>query len=338
MYTESNLKNRCHRILEDNGGTIADKASRILLEDANLKSLQQPLEFISKNWRDPLTPALMKLACEAVGGQAEETYGAALSMNLMHLSFFIWDDMIDKAIYKSFKPTLFGKFGEGTALIIGGLASAKAFSILNQMDIDIKKRQTVTRLVWNLWAKMAKAEKVNLSLRRQRKASSINKLWIIKMEAADLETCLKIGATLGDGSDEEVKQLGKYGLNLGMVLELWKDFLVSINLTLELAEKIRNNRLPYSLLWVREQSETIRKKLEELANTNSIQPSDIKDVVERVLAKETLKNTLKNIRKFAKKASICLLELEENDATKTLKFFVDAQPQLFIESLATLQV
>lgn len=335
MYAESSLKTRCQKILEDNGGMVADKARKILLEDAALNSLQEPLKFISENWRDPLTPTLMKLSCESVGGKPETTHDVALSLSLMNLSFYVWDDMLDKAFYKSFKPTLFGKFGEGPALVIGGLASAKAFSILNELDLDVKKRQAVTKLIWNLWAKMAAAEKINLSSLRQ--SASANKLWVIKTESVDLETCMKLGATLGNGSSEEVKQLGKYGAHFGVILELWKDYLASINLTLELADKIKDKRLPYSLLWAKEQSKTVQNKLEELEKTDTIQPSDIKELVKHVLATETLENTLAHIRSSAKKGGVCLLGLEANEARGTLKFFVDAQVQLFLESLSVLQ-
>jgi len=338
MCVKYNLKERCHRILEDNGAIVADRARRILLEDVALKDLRPPLEFVSKNWRDPLTPSMMALSCEAVGGRSDVTYEAALAMSLINLSFYIWDDIIDKAPFKSFKPTLFGKFGEGTALMIGGLASAKALSILNQMDVDKLKRQTVTKMFWNLLVKMANAETVDLRLRNQRNLSSRKKLWKIKTEAADLETCLRIGAVLGNGSESEVKHLGRYGLCLGMILELWKDLDVSINLTLELAEKIRSGALPYSLLWASERSEKIQEKLEDLANKNTIEPSDIKEIVEDILETKALNNTLKAIRKFTNKALEELFELEDNVATRTLKFFVEAQPQLFIESLSTLQV
>lgn len=338
MYTESSLKERCQKILDENGGEVADRASRMLLEDPMLKGLRSPLEFISKNWRDPLTPSLMSLSCKAVGGKPEVIYEAALAMNLIHLSFYVWDDMVDKAVYKSLKPTLFGKFGEGTALIIGGIASAKAFTILNQMKAEKIERQTVNKLVWDLCVKMAQAEIANRSLKRQKNASSIKKLAIIKSEASDMEICLRIGAILGGGSNDEVNHLGRYGLSLGIILELWKDFLVSINFTLELAEKIKNAKLPYSLLWAREHSEKIRKKLEELAQRNAINASDIKEIVEDVLAVKTLDNTLKIIQRFTNSALEGLLELKMDNSIQTLRFFIGAQSRLFIKSLASLQV
>ena len=337
MSKKSNNEERCRRILEENGAIVADKARTILLEDQGLKDLRPPLEFISKNWRNPLTPAMVRLSCEAVGGRPEETNEAALAMSLISLSLYVWDDIIDKAPFKLFKPTLFGKFGEGTALMIGGLTSAKAFSILNEMDIDKLERQTVTKMFWNLLTKMAKAETVDLRLRKKGNLSSRKKLWKIKTEAADLETCLRIGAILGNGSEDEVRHLGRYGLYLGIILELLKDFHVSINLTLELAEKIRSGALPYSLLWARERSEKIREKLEDLANRNTIEPSDIKEIVEGILETKALNHTMKIIRKYAKKAKEELIELKINNATRTLKFFVEAQLSLFIESLSTLQ-
>jgi len=338
MYEKYNIEERCRKILEDNGGVIANKARTILLEDPALKDLRDSLEFIAKNWRNPLTPAMMRLSCEAVGGQPEETHEAALAMNLMSLSFYIWDDIIDKAHFKLFKPTLFGKFGEDTALIIGGLASAKAFSILNQMDLEKVKAQTITKLFWDLCVKMAQTETVTLALRSRRDFSSKKKFWKIKTEAADLETCLRIGAILGNGSGNEVKHLGRYGLYLGIILEFCKDFHVSVNLTSELAEKIRNGALPYSLLWAIEHSAKIRKNLDALANRNVIEPSDIRKIVEDTLKTEVLGNTAKTIRRFTKKAKEELAKVKRNNhATRTLQSFIEAQPRFFSESLSTLQ-
>ena len=84
---------------------------------------------------------MIKLACEAVEGKPQDTEEIAMAMSLMNLSFYLWDDMVDKAPCRLFNPTLFGKFGEGSALIMGGLASAKAFTILNKAKLDKAKRR-----------------------------------------------------------------------------------------------------------------------------------------------------------------------------------------------------
>jgi geranylgeranyl diphosphate synthase type I len=336
MHDKYSLRELCNKILEDNGGKIADRARTILLEDPALKDLRPPLEFISKNWRDPLTPALMRLSCEAVGGRPEETYEAALAMSLMSLSLYIWDDIIDKAPLKLFKPTLFGEFGEGTALVVGGLASAKAFSILNQMPVDEVKHQTVTKLLWDFLVKIAQAETVSLKLRSWRKFSARKKFWKIRTEATDLETSLKIGAVLGNGSESEIQHLGKYGLCLGIVLELWKDFHASVNLTLGLVERIKSGNLPYSLLWAREHSGKIQKILNNLSSKDTIEKACIKEIIEEALETKMLGSALKTIRRFTKEARGELLELNRNNATQTLQLLIEAQPRLFIESLSAL--
>jgi geranylgeranyl pyrophosphate synthase len=336
MREKIQIEKQYNKILEDNGGRVAERARRILLEDSAIKELRTPLQFISESWRDPLTPSLMKLSCEAVGENSDATYETALAMSLMNLSVYIWDDIIDKASIKLFRPTLFGKFGEGTALIIGGLASAKAFSILNQTKIDRKKLQTITDLFWNLWAKVAIAETKNMKMRSQKKLSSKSKLRKITMEAADIETCLKIGALIGEGTENEIRHLGRYGQLLGIAVELRKDFHVSTNLTLELAEKIRGGAIPYFLLWASERSEKIRKKLATLSNSDNIKHSYIREIVKEALETRMFDNALKKISRLTKKAGEELSELNSNDATQTLRFLAYAQPSLFVESLPSL--
>ncbi len=335
MHEKYTIAERCHKILEDNGGTIANKARKILLDDPELRDLKRPLAFLSKTWRDPLTPALMGLSCEAVGGEAKKTAEAALAMSLINLSFRIWDDIIDETQLRSFKPTLYGKFGEGIALIIGGLTSAKAFSILSQMNIEKEMRQFIISLLWKFLGKMARAEDANMRLRSQRNPSSREKFRKIKLEATDLETCLQIGATLGNGSENDIYHLGRYGLCLGVIMELWKDFHVSLNLTVELAEKIKSNALPFTVIWAKERSARIQTRLSATISKENEQ-SYLKEIVEVVLETGALDNTVKTMQTFAEKGKRELKKVERNSATQTLQVLIEAQPQLFTESIPTL--
>jgi geranylgeranyl pyrophosphate synthase len=322
------------KILEDNGAKVADKAKIVLLEDPRLKELHEPLEFISKNWRD-LTPALMSLSCEAVGGRPEETYDAALAMCLMNLSFTIWDDIVDNAKSKTFKPTVFGKFGQSITIITGGLASSKAFTILNEAKIENSKRVKINKQIWKLWTKMATKEAITIKIRAKGTMSSNEKFSKIKSEAIDLGTCLKIGAIIGNGSNTEISHLERYGQYLSIILALRQDFQVSVNLTLELADKIRNNRLPYCILWATEHSRQLDLELKRLRQKEIIDYSSMKKFIKHFLDTEVFSHISENIKKYKKMADAELNCLTATAASQSLKVFVGIQSILFNESFAT---
>jgi geranylgeranyl diphosphate synthase, type I len=333
MVQKQTAKEQIQKILEDNGGKTADKTANILLQDPTLKELKPELEFISKNWRDPLRPAMIKLACEAVGGKPEDTEEVAIAMSLMNLSFYLWDDIVDKAPCRLFNPTFFGRFGEGPALIMGGLVSAKAFTILNKAKLDEAKRQTIAALFWNMWAKMAKPEAVNLRT-RENQYSAKDKMLKIRAEAeANLENCLKMGAVIGNGSKNEIKSLGKYGMYVGIISELQHDFQVSVNLTLELADKVKMGALPYTLLRAKENSIELQETLKDIERKKTIGPKEIEKIVQGVLTAKMMDHIEETIEKLTKKAVQELIVTKKKNAAKAFRSFVEVQPQLFKESI-----
>lgn len=327
----------CLKILEENGGIIANKSKSIMLEEPNLAELKKPLEFISANWRDPLTPSLMALSCQAVGGESKATNDIALGISLINLTFFLWDDIIDKSYSKVFNPTLSGKFGVGPALIVGGLISAKAFSILNKIKLIQTKKDTINQLIWNLLSVMTKVEMRSIELREKKTYSSATKLWKIETESVDPETCLRIGAIVGDGSASEIDNLGKYGLSLGAILGLIHDFRVASNLTLELGDKIKLRTLPYSLLLAIERSDSLRKNIDQIIDTNKITPSSIKIIVEKMLETSVFVDIKKKVDFFVQESLESLKGLKKNKATIALQTFIELQPKFFVESIPSIQ-
>jgi len=335
MSVKSNLDELCRRILEEKGGEIADKAKTMLLQESGLDELKDPLEYTANYWRDPLTPSLVILSCEAVGGELNDaTYQTALAVTLMSLTFNLWDDIVDKTVYKKFVPTVLGKYGEGTTLIIGGLASAKAFSILSAIRLEDKKRQSIMKLIWDYWVKLAKAEVKNATLKKRGAVNSEEKLKVIEMQSVNLETAMKVGATLGNASEEEMRHLGNYGRYLSMILELRKDFNVSLNLTLELAEKIRSGALTYTLLWAKEHSEKVKHYLTHFKNT--VKPEDIKKLVELIIEARALENIKNLIVRLTHNAKLELLKIKNRKKIGMLKFFLESQPKIFDEIFSSL--
>ena len=333
---QQTAKEQIRKILEDYGGKTADKTTNLLLHDPTLKELKLELEFISKNWRDPLRPAMIKLACEAVEGKQQSTEKVAIAMSLMNLSFYLWDDMVDKATHRLFNPTFFGRFGEGPALIMGGIASAKAFTILNKANLDKANRQKIATLFWNMWAKMSTTEAVNLRTRGS-EYSAKDKLLKISVEAeADLGNCLKMGTVIGNGSENEINSLGKYGLYLGIILELQHDFQVSVNLTLELADKVKMGTIPYTLLLAKESSIELQETLKEIECKKTVGTKEIEKIVQGFLDANMLNKIEDTIEELSKKAIEELTFINKKGAAKALRSFAEVQTRFFKESLQQL--
>jgi geranylgeranyl pyrophosphate synthase len=201
--------------------------------------------------------------------------------------------------------------------------------------MEKSKRVKISKQIWKLWSKMATEEATTIKIRAKGTMSSNEKFSKIKSEAIDLGTCLKIGAIIGNGSNSEIHHLERYGQYLSIILALRQDFQVSVNLTLELPEKIRNNRLPYSILWGSEHSRQFDLELKKLRQKEIIDYSSMKKFIKHFLDTEVFSYISENINKYKKMADAELNYLTSTSACQSLKAFVDVQSTLFNESFAT---
>jgi len=335
MLSNSNLKEQCRKILEEKGGKIADEARFILLREKSLKRLRSDLQYVSQYWRDLATPSFIVLSCEAVGGKLNRpVHQAALAMTLINLGINLWDDLLDNTIQKGFIPTLVGKSGKGVALIVGVLAQAKAFQILHEIKLNEYRRQTLIATVWNYLKDLAETEMVNMELKKRKEVNPEEKLRLIEMQAESQKVLSDIGVLLGNGSEDEMKHLGNYIKYLSMILDLIKDFKVSINLTLELSEKIKMKSFPYTILWAKNRSRKLREYL--ILHKDSVEPIDIREIVKMLLETNVVGNIRSLIERLTKDAEKELLELKSNNAIKILKFLLNTRIRTFDETLESL--
>jgi geranylgeranyl pyrophosphate synthase len=321
-------KQRFQKIIETYGGATADKSIEHLLEDPQLKAMETYTEFISKNWRDCFTPTMMNLGCQFVGGNPRDTEECAVSLSLMNLSLRIWDDIIDETFCRTLRPTFVGKFGKNNALIYSGTVSAKAFTILNKANIEIAGKE-VAELIWNYWAIMAKAETQDLTARATVYNAS-QKLGKIKEEAINVRTALKIGAVIGKGSSTDIETLEAYGSNLAVMLELINDLKVSLNLTLELENKLNRNQLPLLLLLASEESEEIQAEIRLLGKNCSITHENLTHLLGVVLNSKSWAYFTEYFAETNRKCQDALIA-KSNSAAQSLIAIAKNQNSIFCE-------
>ena len=107
---------------------------------------------------------------------------------------------------------------------------------------------------------------------------------------------------------------------------------------MELSEKIKSGALPYSLLWAKERSEKVRKKLKIIQGENQVEPSSVKEIVEAVLETNVLSKNRRAIRKFANRGIEELQKVKKNSSTQTLEFFIQAQYDILNDRLSAFRL
>jgi hypothetical protein len=74
MMPKKKLMEQGIAILRERGQEALEVAKKaILQEEIEFKPLREALRYFMKDWKDVLHPALLSLACEAVGGNPDLT-------------------------------------------------------------------------------------------------------------------------------------------------------------------------------------------------------------------------------------------------------------------------
>ena len=309
------------RILEDRGSEALEMARKtVLAEEIESKEAREAMSyFMTEYWHDLARPALLSLACEAVGGDPCVTTPIAVPMSLISGAIDIHDDIIDQSKTKGSHSTVLGKFGENIALLVGDALLFKGFSLLYEAvkeGIPAETIAIIVDVIKGSFIELGDAEALELKFRGRLDVTPEEYLSVVRKKATDVRTHTYIGAFLGGGSKEETENLSEYGRLLGILILLRDDFIDMIDLE-EAAHRIKNEHLPLPILYAL-QSPAIKSTLSPLLRKNTITKKDAEKILTIVGAakgfdrmgkymEELVQDAYKKIEAVQKKKPLALL-------------------------------
>lgn len=247
------------RMFAERGTKVLNEIEATVLRGKiECKEANGALSFFMSRWRDVVRPALVSIACEAVGGDPSATGPIGKSLSLLSGATDIHDDIIDKTKAKGKKKTVLGEFGvdismmAGDALIFEGFVSL--FEGLARLSLSPEKKLAIVHTVKDLYFEMFDGEALELKFRARTDVKPEEYLHVLKKKAADVEACMRVGAMLGNGSKEQVDAVGEYGKLLGTMVLLRNDVEDMIAPDL-LNLRIKNESLPLPVLYALENCE-----------------------------------------------------------------------------------
>ena len=207
---------------------IADEMQLVEKELARQLSSQiQIVDFLGEYIRSAggkrIRPALLMLSNRSLGGDAssENVIRMAAVMEMLHTATLVHDDIIDNAEVRRNRPSVNAKFGNQTAVLMGDWLYMSAFEAsLGERSLRILDILTrLTRL-------MTEGELLQLTTVGKIDVTENQYFDILRRKTAYLfSACCEVGAILAGASDELVKALAEYGLNLGIAFQLADDLL-----------------------------------------------------------------------------------------------------------------
>jgi geranylgeranyl diphosphate synthase type I len=252
MASEEKLVIQVRAILWEKGKAALEMAkTAILQEKIPFRPLEEALQFFILNWEDVLHPALLSLACEAVGGNPADTTHVGAALVLLAGGADVHDDVIDQSTVKDSKPTIYGKFGKDLSVLVGDALLFKGLYALHEAceALPNAQRRAILELTEQAFFGISSAEAKEASLRGKTELGTAGEyLEMIKMKAAVGEATTKIGAILGGGTPEQIETLGHYGKTLSVLYTIRDEFIDTFELD-ELRNRIEKECLPLPILY-----------------------------------------------------------------------------------------
>ncbi len=249
------LVKQTRKLLEEKGRELLETAKKVVLEEKiECSEIREALQYFMKQyWQDLTTPTLLSLSCEAVGGSSEDIKSIAVPLIIISGAIDIHDDIIDRSKTKDGRATVVGKFGKEIALVVGDLLLVNGFILLNKAcgRIPNVKFSRVIEDIKTALSELADAESLEILLQRKKTIKPDEYLHVVRKKAADIEGLMKVGAILGEGTENEIKALGRYGRGLGM-LSILRDDLIDLMDFREIRHRIKYECLPFPLLYALE--------------------------------------------------------------------------------------
>jgi len=168
-----------------------------------------------------LRPALLLLASKIAGYAGSEDAALAALIEMIHTASLIHDDIIDNAGTRRGSVSAHIQWGPHVSVLIGDYLFIKSIGLSLRTGDD-----RIIRILSDLSARMIEGELTEYSRTGDLEITEAQYMEIIDMKTASLfAAAARIGAVLGNASDEDEARLAAIGRSMGIAFQIVDDLL-----------------------------------------------------------------------------------------------------------------
>lgn len=168
-----------------------------------------------------IRPLILVLASESVGKVDGNAYVAGCAVEFLHTESVIHDDIIDNETSRRHKDPFHIKYGYNTSILTGDFVLGLILNISSRLN-----NPRITKDLANTAMLMSEGEVLETRLETSQDLTFDDYLKVIEYKTATaFETAARLGAILGDGTEDQITALSEYGRNLGIAYQIRDDLI-----------------------------------------------------------------------------------------------------------------
>ena len=203
---------------------IVNERLESLPYDRKPASLYEPIRYVLSLGGKRIRPVLMLLGYNLFKEHPEDILMPALGLETYHNYTLLHDDLMDNADVRRGQPTVHKKWDDNTAILSGDSMLVLAYQRIAQCDAahlpQVLSLFTVTAL------EIGEGQQFDMDFETRNDVTEDEYIEMIRLKTSVLLACaLKIGAILGDASQEDADLLYRFGEKIGLAFQLQDDLL-----------------------------------------------------------------------------------------------------------------
>ena len=188
------------------------------------KSLYEPVEYVLSLGGKRIRPVLMLMGYNLWRQHPEDILMPAIGLETYHNYTLLHDDLMDNADVRRGHQTVHRRWDANKAILSGDSMLVLAYQRMQQCDS--RHLEAVLNVFTETALEIGEGQEYDMTFETRNDVTEDEYIEMIRLKTSVLLACaVKIGAILADASDEDIKNLYKFGEQLGLAFQLQDDLL-----------------------------------------------------------------------------------------------------------------
>ena len=212
MYTSNEILQKVNEFLDH------------LPYDRRPASLYEPIQYVLSLGGKRIRPVLMMLAYNLYREDPENILMQAVAIETYHNYTLLHDDLVDNADMRRGHDTVHKKWDANKAILSGDSMLVLAYQRMQQCDA--RHLQAVLDIFTETALEIGEGQEYDMAFETRNDVTEDEYIEMIRLKTSVLLACaVQIGALLADAPEDDVKNLYKFGEQLGLAFQLQDDLL-----------------------------------------------------------------------------------------------------------------